>query len=621
MKKKKPAQKRNSPENKNLNITEGDWTCLFLATALGISGLFAALDLLPFWLTLGLLAVATWAQLKLKNSAPIELQLKAHWMEPQRLWIYFGICFALALPLAFALIRKWGDEFPFEGDYDHHVYAGLAGLQFWKSAVGWLIAAVVAGVIAFKMNFRLWSLTPLVVLVIAGYWINPPDYYFARYPAGAYFVAWPWLSLSQVFEWNATINAMRLGNASSVATWLFVLRPIFIRRPLTPGFLVFAIFLLLQRDVLLFFSSPYIEPWSLVLIFTGLEIYFQNSQKYLSALFFIGLATMFKEQSVFVLPFIWAAEVWQNHRRDFWRTTIPTVAAGLPFVVYYFYRKQNNIWRQVEFSSFEQAFASERMAQGLERLSLQFTYTGLVLPLLGLTILYLIARSRSRTHVIAMVSLLGAAVFQFLFLFMDQLTLELPMYSRFYFLAFGLIAMTAFLLPEENKWSKPQLGLIVVSLVAMSGSLLSGLQLLKSESFYRNSLDVPRAPEHYPIRSLVQLAERDGGLKKGDSIFINHPKERFIVQSMQLGYRDIVTKYSIKTNPQSFTSPACDCRQIPAHIMLPRFFHAGLLPVPEVPKERINLELQCLEALKTTCKKVYEHKLENGFVVGALGVR
>ncbi len=157
-------------------------------------------------------------------------------------------------------------------------------------------------------------------------------------------------------------------------------------------------------------------------------------------------------------------------------------------------------------------------------------------------------------------------------------------------------------------------------ILGMVPSLLLGLKLMADEPYYRNSLDVPRAPEHYPIRSLIEKAEVMGRLKKGDALFVNNPKERFITQSLQLGYVDLIKKYQIKNNPQSFDNPLCSCRQAGIHVMLPRFYHSGVLPVPEIPRQRIEKELACVESIKANCSGFVEHLLRDGQIIGILGL-
>ena len=60
--------------------------------------------------------------------------------------------------------------------------------------------------------------------------IFPPHFVFARYPATFYLLAAPLNVAADVLQWRSPVLANHITNALSVPVWLFLLRPIFVRR-------------------------------------------------------------------------------------------------------------------------------------------------------------------------------------------------------------------------------------------------------------------------------------------------------------------------------------------------------------------------------------------------------
>jgi len=608
-----------------LTTTEGDAMVLFLSLALAISGLFAALSKISFLWT-GLLVTLAWI-CKTQLSQPISqnwhpLAIKERFYQNWNKKYLITVTFLIS-PLLYTLIQKWNSEFPFQGDYDHHVYAALAGLQFWKSAYFYVLGSFLIGFITWYFGFKYWSFLPLLALVSCSYFINPPEFYFARYPAGSYFTAAPWMLASEIFGWNAPINGMRLNHFLSVVCWLFLLRPMLIKNSLSFGFIAFGSFLLFQRDILLFFTSSYIEPWSLIFTFTAIELSIKEDSSLWETSVLIMLATIFKEQSIFILPFLWGSFLWRNHFSQMKRHLIIAITSGFPFLLYYIFRKNSKIWRQVEFSSWNEAFSSSRLQNGIHTLINQFSSTGVLFLILFFLVLYFVFKQNKINLKKTSVCLVAASIFQFLFIYFDKLTLPLPFYPRFFFLCFGLIASFYFFLDiPDLHWSKKMKAIFTtVTILAIIPSLYFGLSLVTKEPYYRNSMDEPRAPEYYPIRTLIQKAEHQNLLKKGDSIIFNFPKERFVIQSLKLGYLDLLKKYSFKTTANSFEKPICNCRAAGSHILLPLFFHDSPFTAPQESPSRIKSEALCIENLKINCRQIFEYKLQNNALVGVLGVK
>ena len=53
----------------------------------------------------------------------------------------------------------------------------------------------------------------------------------------------------------------------------------------------------------------------------------------------VMLATMFKEQSIFILPFLWSSFLWRNHFSQIKRHFIIVITSGFPFLIYYIFKR------------------------------------------------------------------------------------------------------------------------------------------------------------------------------------------------------------------------------------------------------------------------------------------
>lgn len=540
------------------------------------------------------------------------------------IWIPTGpILATLLIPSLIMLITKWSGEFPFEGDYDHHTSASLVAAHFWKSSI-WALPIAGLGAWMFKpLLRRFWPLAFLGPLLGWGYFVELPQFYFARYPAGSYFFSTPLIWLGQAMEWNAIINAPRLSSWLSLIAWLFILRPLFIKKPASWGFYAFAFLICLQKLNIHYFTSPYIEAWALIFILLGLELLLTQPKDSIKGYLFIAFATVFKEAAVLILPFAWIQLVAINsrdHKLKLTESVLVGIVSVIPFSIYFYYRISEKIWRKTEFANFADALSANRIPTALENLNLQFGISGLFLVGCFATCLFWIQKHQRQN--LKLISIyLAAGVFHFLFFFFDKLTLHFPLYSRFQILVYTLFAIPLLFVNFENsKQDKVALTSILLLAIGLSSSGLQSLSLALKPSYYRNSLEAPRSPEHYPFRTLIKKAEQQNLLKLGNTVLINYPKQRFIQQSFQLGYRDLIKKYKWSIAPQSYFNPQCICRAASPIIFFPVVFDADNVKLKERDPKRKFAESKCLESLRKTCQKTIEEITPNNSLVGILGI-
>jgi len=137
----------------------------------------------------------------------------------------------------------WHQEFPFLGDHDYHLGTSWAALEFWSKWAPWVVAVFASATVATLIGRpRYWPLAAFALLLGSSIFFARPSDLFARYPALGYFVDAPFNRLFRWLDSPSPLNALRLANACSVIAWLFVLRPIFLKRWPSFDILPFALF-------------------------------------------------------------------------------------------------------------------------------------------------------------------------------------------------------------------------------------------------------------------------------------------------------------------------------------------------------------------------------------------
>src|SRR5436190_13320790 len=133
-----------------------------------------------------------------------------------------------ALTLAH-LALTFREEFGFGGDEGYHLSATRAfAIYFLRAGPVLAAALVVYGGLWFK-RFR-FAATVATALLLAGSYAFPASALFGRYPTAFYLLATPINVLFDVVHSPYPSTANHIVNTLSLQAWLFVLRPLIIRR-------------------------------------------------------------------------------------------------------------------------------------------------------------------------------------------------------------------------------------------------------------------------------------------------------------------------------------------------------------------------------------------------------
>ena len=172
-------------------------------------------------------------------------------------WIAVLAGLIVLLPVAAFLFLTWEQDFPFTGDHDYHLAKSVEALEFWSGRfVPVLLLIIIVWWNALRSDGRPWVVPVVFILVAALGWWNMERVTFAvRYPGSLYFLAIPFVSLWQFLGADDPLNALRLTNALAIPVWLFVLRPLILRRWPDTAAVLFSIYFFLQKDVIYYFTA------------------------------------------------------------------------------------------------------------------------------------------------------------------------------------------------------------------------------------------------------------------------------------------------------------------------------------------------------------------------------
>lgn len=521
--------------------------------------------------------------------------------------IYWDLLVGL-LPFWF-LVRLWGGEYPFSGDHDHQSAAVVKAAEFWQG-YGWPALIIVGSAFYLtKQKRNAW----LGIGFVGGVWIAAsqitlPEFYFARYPAAFYFLTSPVQWFADAMGWANQINVLRLTNFLALPLGFVFLRRLSGLGPMSLASFAFAVFLFWQKDVLYYVNASYLEPWSLVLVALALEVQVKSSEvKPWLPLGLVGLAACFKEQAILLWPFFW----FMNYR-TLTKESVLVGATTLPFIGYYFYRLQNNVWRQFKFDA--GLLQTERLEQWGQRFFVQVGWSGIVVMLAvsAWTGYLLFSQKEVKIKKIVFFSVMAALV-QFLFFFLDDTSKDWVGYPRFNLLLMAMLGVGLFYLPFE-KFAKAKqiiflITLGIMQLLAMPQALIS-MSLAEAKDSFTEHYD---SPQYYPIRELFRKAESEsaGALQRG--IALNLPTPQFHPQAIQFGYREFVKKYRFMK-----TDGGCQCKGAAELVLVPVAVGLNQNKAASLAEEKKWQD--CGEKLKTSCAKVFTSEISPGRVAGYLGV-
>lgn len=553
-------------------------------------------------------------------------------------------------PLIVAFGYGWNRDFPFSGDHYFHMGQAYRIAYWWMSipgsapirvptptdvvsllhdparlllSRGALLMVLTATTIWVYLRSRLAALL-LATLAIIGWGLNEATI-FLRYPAGGYFAAMPFLG--PAFMLHDVELAGRTANVAAPVIWLFALRPWLLGRWPDLRVLPFGILLFWQGEVIYYFDSVYLEPWSLVFCFLAVEVLVARGSRGapLSCLL-VGAAAAVKEPAIVILPFVWVAGApWRKSWRELFTLSGAGFASGAAFVLYDVARQSAAAASGETGRGFQprwpsglfEAYAHEFM----HRMGAAFSGTSGWLMLAAVVVLFgTIWWLRSRRLQIACLAVMGLELVS-LFL-IDKNSAAWVGYFRFFLVAMPFFAAGVLALGYGLR----RTGALVTSavvIVLQAPSAMTAMALAAGPITGLNFIENYDAALFFPMKSLLSEAHEKGLLPAGAVVLANAPDP---------------TMRPIPGIPVTYGPPGelfCACsKERPAVMgLFVRFANLdGDLASGEPgrhfgpPKDRERLwragldqRPMCLAELRRTCGHVLE-RIEGGEPVAVLGL-
>ncbi len=585
----------------------------FLVASTFLSSLWLVAS--PFQLLLLAALVAALAFVELRSWSPTVVR-------PERSerrgsdWI---VPLAVFLPILGYLVLTWEQEFPFSGDHDYHLAQLQHAAAVWRI---WLIPVLVGvGFLCFGVRTAIPAAGMLVVAAVVGWWDEGYHFYAVRYPGSYYAIASVWKFIGDAIGIDRPLNSLRLANVSSLVCWLWVLRPRLIGARPDRLLLPFAAYALLQKDVIYYFTSSYIEPWAIILILLATEhlIRFEAADGW-KVLLLIGAAAVIKEQAILILPFYALATAPSIKDRGAMRSWIlGSVLSAMPFVFYYVTRRSFGVWRTAGLADFHDVFDGDRYALFASRVVGQFG-SGLPVVLLAAGISLVLAVRGPKRRVFAAIT--GAAVFQIVFFYCDRISVAWTGYPRFHLIPAMLFG--AILLEDRFRSGRRALAGTIAIVAAMVPTLVPFFGLTRSSDAGRNFFEVVEAPIYFPLDTLVRAGTgidllRDIGTLR---LFTNFDTylDKANISAVALAYPSIAREYRLvgRALHVSNVSTSCRCTTNDEAVV-------GLF-VSTAGSPRTQRELAPVHALATACVDQLQRSCSRSIVIpfdgrpwGALG--
>lgn len=557
----------------------------------------------------------------------------------------------IVAPLIVTLALGWDRDFPFSGDHYFHVGQTYRMAFWWLNPPGSAVVRVptlddvqallrqpfslvlsrivillllaVGTSLIYRRN-RLAALLFAVVALVG--WGLCEQTIFLRYPGGGYVAALPFLAPAYALH-NVEL-AGRIANVAAPIVWLFALRPWLVGRWPDWRIVPFAVLLFWQQDVIYYFDSVYLEPWSIVFCLLAVELLIaQGSAGAPLACLLIGTAATVKEAVILALPLVWLAGApWRKSWSEFFALSGCAFAAGAAFLLYYVAR--NDVAAAVPIEAgrgFRFALPSlplmEIAQEFAHRMLASFSLAGAVLFLAAVAMLIvMIWRFPARRLQIACLAAAGAGLV--LFFLVDEGSFDWIGYFRFFLLALP------FLVAGALAWTYAlgrQAILIAgaVTLVVQAPSAANAIARAAGPITGLNFVEAYDAAIFFPMKSLIAEARSKGLLPAGDTVFSSAPD---------------TSLRAIPGIPVTYGPPGsavCECSpEHPAVMALyVRYVNLAAPSAPPAtlprrfapPEEREQLwrvaaaeRPMCLARLQRTCAHVLQ-RVEGGELVAALG--
>lgn len=546
-----------------------------------------------------------------------------------------AVCCAV-VPVFTLLALTWGQEFPYVGDQHFHLEIDRATYFQVRDHLFELSLLTLSLLLCMLLGWvRAWIIGAALFFVVWSYTEAVPGY-FVRYPGAGRFLAAPFFHLAESQRWESLLNAARLANAFGVLAWLLVLRPMIVKRWPDWSIAPVAAAFFFQTEVAYYFTSSYLEPWSLIFVLLAVEYqirYGSRAERSGGAMLLIGFAAVIKEAAIFMLPIVWlAGRPWRHGMRHFFRSCVTAVAAATPFLIYFLIRTEagQRPFRMVQPYQF---ITTDKLIETYYQLDFHFGPGGLLLctVLLLLLIFNIFANPRRASALM----LLGGFLFYLAYNYIEATSLGYAGYTRYYLLPYLLLCMVLLFL--QWPWKLRSSPAIAVAAAAAAVALNAGVLV----SYYSKSVgndSLRNFTEHYdapvfmPIRNLVETAGNAGALQQNTRVTINNPLG-WGMPSIGLNYPDLARRYKLTVEKEV----PCVCSEDKSVLLQPFVFMGGLnshLRLPEMRKSRQqfpkkhfhriwtdhdNKKAACVASMRTSCSSVFEVQ-EQSEIIGILGV-
>ncbi len=594
---------------------------VFLFAAFFISGVWTHLYSLGFPIYCAVAAVTAALCLPFPGafSRPVAFERLGR---PSGKSILIGI--AIALPAFVFLGVTFHEEFPFMGDTDWHLLGAIDALRVWRYQL-LLAPLAVWGYLAASKRwpFRYWPVVAMAALVVVSAAVNWKVA--LRYPSGFYFFCLPFTFAQRVLHGDYPVNACRIANTLTVPAWLFVLRPLFLRRWPDLAVLPFAFLFYFQKDVIHYLGSAYPETCAVAFLLVAVEAVVTDdpNRDWLPSLL-VGLAAIVKEQSILALPWIALAGIWSGFPsiKRGKELLLTGVTAAVPFLLYYRVRATSDVFRKFSLLPWEKIVDADRARLFLHT---QYHYLGASGIAAAAVLLALGFRARP-----AALLLIGAAVTQFLFFYVDAYSAPYTGYFRFNLMLAALLGGLVISLGRRLQSSGRTAALVSCAALAAVGQLIPLLQVgaltLQPDSARSYLEYYDGIPMHFPIRSLLSRANPDVGkvrvvplLKDMASTEIREDDyfKWHLRRSIPLGYPSLSKRYAFDIVPLTAIA-ACECRAGGEAVMILATYAsppAGSPPQTDLFRKSLA---QCVAAAERTCARTLRETVNDGALVGLL---
>ena len=530
----------------------------------------------------------------------------------------------LITPSLIYLILTWNQEFPFRGDQDYHFFSASAVYNFWRRK--FIFYTSTLSILGFfcaklrKLPFFIFSF--FISLLIVGRFTEYSSSMF-RYPTLGYLFELPIYFVARLTHWDSFLNVNRLTNFLSIPIWLLFLRPLLIGRWPDLAALGIGTFLFFQKDFVYYFSSGYLEPWSIIWVLLATEFILQKDRiDHIHSCLILGVAAVIKEQAIFVLPFFWIACVFQcKTYKERLNNVLVGIVSVFPFTNYYLLRRALGVTRDAGIAPSELIFSSARFYEFFHRLVFQFGQFGsiAVAGLLTFTIIICLFNFRKN---IKLFYIFGASLFQFVFFYIDKVSAVFTFtgYTRFHLIAFALlIGGLVPTLNQPNEWFKKNSVIRLLCCIFLLANLPQLINLLTQATradYARNFNEHYDAPVYFPIRKLITQAEQTGnfdfknGLDVGSAIGSEVPS----LSALPLFYGTFVAHIPIRVLEPATLLDTCSCLRRESSILVPFVYFTNL----RASDPKNSAAESCHLLMEQTCSHLLIERYD-GEIVGLLG--